>query len=183
MNQSRDIALIIIFAVLTFIFQALIGQVPRLITGIPGIGYAFTIFHSITQTVSWLMFEGRRWRMFGTGLLFSLLALSLVQTFTIPIAMASILNSFLVDLIFNSFYGSFERRNKALLWVVLAQLYFWGTLSLYDILFFSVFAPIDEIIRNWFIPVMSIMLPVIIIEILVGSYIGYHIYKRVEHIS
>ena len=76
MISSRDLALIIVFAVLNFVFMLLIGQVPELITGVPGIGYVFTIVYSILQTVSWPLYKGRRWRIFAQGLLFSLLAFS-----------------------------------------------------------------------------------------------------------
>jgi hypothetical protein len=65
LKASRDITLVIMFSVLELVFQALIGQVPGLITGIEGIGYAFTIFYSIIQSVAYLMYEGRRWRIFA----------------------------------------------------------------------------------------------------------------------
>ena len=58
MKNSRDLALVIMFAVLSFVFQALIGQVPSLITGVLGIGYAFTIVYSIIQSVAYLMYGG-----------------------------------------------------------------------------------------------------------------------------
>jgi xanthosine utilization system XapX-like protein len=42
------------------------------------------------------------------------------------------------------------------------------------------FYPFEQFLNNWFIPVMSVSLPVMVIEAIVGSYIGYKIYKRVE---
>ena len=89
----------------------LVGQVPNLISGIPGINYVFTIVYSIFQTVSWLMYEGRRWRIFGQGLLLALLALLFIPPWTLSVAMATILYMFIVDLIFNSVYGFFKRKN------------------------------------------------------------------------
>jgi hypothetical protein len=180
MKTSRDLALIVMFAVLTFVFQALIGQVPALITGVPGIGYAFTIVYSIIQSVAFLMYEGRRWRIFAQGLLFSLIAFPFIPTFTPPAAMAAILNSFIVDVVFNSLYGYFKKENRLFWWILLTQVYHWATLPLWLLPFISLFAPIQEVIEIWFIPVMSVMLPIMIVEAIAGSYIGYKIYKRVE---
>ncbi|MFC1487434.1 hypothetical protein ACFLRN_07110 [Thermoproteota archaeon] len=182
MKNSRDLALVIMLAVLSFVFMTLIGQVPQLITGIPGIGYAFTIVYSITQTVGWLLFEGRRWRIFGLGSLFSLISLSLIQTWTLPVAMATIVNSLIVDLIFNSLHESFERKNRLIWWVILAQGYYWATHSIW-LLFLSLpFYPLEQILGNWFIPIMLVMLPVVIIEAIAGGFIGYKIFRRVEKV-
>jgi hypothetical protein len=183
MKTSRDLALIVMFAVLTFVFQALIGQVPSLITGVPGIGYAFTIVYSIIQSVAFLMYEGRRWRIFAQGLLFSLIAFPFIPTFTPPAAMAAILNSFIVDIVFNSFYGYFKKENKLFWWILLTQVYHWATLPLWLLPFLALFAPIQEVIEIWFIPVMSVMIPIMIVEAATGSYIGYKTYKRVENIA
>jgi hypothetical protein len=183
MKKSRDLALIVMFAVLTFVFQALIGQVPNLVTGIPGIGYAFTIVYSIIQSVAFLLYEGRRWRIFAQGLLFSLIAFPLIPTFTPPAAMAAILNSFIVDVVFNSFYGYFRKENRLFWWILITQVYHWSTLPLWLLPFLSLVAPIEEVMEIWFIPVFSVMLPIMIAEAAAGSYIGYKIYKRVKNIA
>ncbi|MFX0202667.1 MAG: hypothetical protein ACFFCW_41720, partial [Candidatus Hodarchaeota archaeon] len=174
MNNSRDLALIIVFAVLGFVFMILIGQVPRLITGIPGITYIFTVVYSILQTVSWLLYEGRRWRIFIQGLLLALLALLFIPPWTLPIALATIINMFIVDLIFNSLYRFFH-RNKRLNWLsILVQVYYWTTHSLWIVLVAFLFlSPLEEILEEWFIPIMSLMLPIMIIEAIAGAYIGY----------
>jgi hypothetical protein len=166
-----------------FIFLVLIGQVPRLITGIPGITYAFHIVYSILQSVSWLMFEGRRWRIVTQGLLLSTLALTVVPVWNPAIAVSTIINMLIVDLVFNSFYGIFERKKKLLQWVLLGQVYYWSTHSLWVLLFSSLLLyPFEALLNNWFIPIMLVMLPVIIIEGIAGSYIGYKTYRRVEKI-
>ena len=183
MKKSRDIALIVMFAVLTFVFQALIGQVPNLITGIPGIGYAFTIVYSILQSVAFLMYEGRRWRIFAQGLLFCLIAFPLIPTFTLPAALAAIINSFIADVVFNSFYGHFKKENRLFWWILLNQVYYWATLPLWLLPFLSLVVPIQEVMELWFIPLMSVMLPLMIAEAVAGSYIGYKIHKRVENIA
>jgi len=178
MWNSRDVALIIMFAVLSFVFQVLIGQIPNLITGIAGIGYVFTIVYSITQTVAWLMFGGRRWRFFSQGLLFTLLCLSVIQSWTPPVVMATILNVLIADLIFNSFHGTFERKNKLVWWAILTQGYYWTTHPLLVLSFSKIFFPVEAVA-----PIMSLILPLMIIEAIAGSYIGYTIYRRVEKLA
>lgn len=170
-------------AVMGFVFMVLIGQVPSLITGIRGIAYAFDIVYSIIQSVSWLMFEGRRWRIVTQGLLLSLLALTVIPVWIPPVAIATIVNMFIVDLVFNSFHGFFERKKMLLQWLILGQVYYWSTHSLWVLLFSSLFYPFEALLENWFIPIMSVMLPVVIIEAVAGSYIGYKIYGRVEKLA
>ena len=183
-KESRDIAIIIMLGVTGFIFMALIGQIPNLISGIPGITYAFHIVYSILQSISWLMFEGRRWRIVAQGLLISLLASTVIPMWTTAVALSTIVNMLIVDLVFNSFHGVFERKKKLLQWLILGQVYYWSTHSLWVLLFSSLlFYPFEAVMNNWFIPIMSVMLPVIIIEAVVGSYVGYRIYRRVEKVQ
>ncbi len=184
MISSRDLALIIVFAVLTFVFMLLIGQVPELVTGIPGISYVFTIVYAINQTVARLMFEGRRWRIFARGSLVSLLGFSFILTWNRPLGMATILNAFIVDVVFNSVYGLFEQKNKLLWWAILSEVYYWPTHSLWIVVFGSLFFyPFELIMEQWVIPIMSVMLPIMIIEGIAGGYIGYKIYQRVKKIQ
>ena len=184
MISSRDLALITVFAVLTFVFMLLIGQIPELVTGIPGISYVFTIVYAINQTVARLMYEGRRWRIFAQGLLLSLLGFSFILTWNRPLGMATILNAFIVDVVFNSVYGFFKQKNKLLWWAILSQVYYWPTHSLWIVVFGSLFFyPFEFIMEQWFIPIMSVMLPIMIIEGIAGGYIGYKIYRRVEKLA
>jgi hypothetical protein len=171
------------FAVLNFVFGFLIGQVPRLITGIPGIGYAFTVVYSITITVSFLMYEGRRWRMFAQGLLFTLLSLSTAHSDILAAVISSTISVFALDLVFNSAYGSFKKRDKLASWSIFGQVFYWTLSPFVILLTLSLFYPLQGVIATWFIPVMSIMLPVMIIEAIAGGYMGYQIYRRVEKIS
>jgi len=181
--SSRDLAIIITFAVLNFVFGFLIGQVPRLITGIPGIGYAFTVVYSITITVSFLMYEGRRWRMFAQGMLYTLLSLSTAYSEVVPALISSTLCVFALDLVFNSIYSSFKKRKKLGRWAILGQVFYWTLSPFVILLTLSLFYPLQEVIATWFIPVMSIMLPVMIVEAIVGGYIGHKIYQRVKKIK
>jgi len=185
MENSRDLALIIVFAVLGFVFMALVAQIPVFITGIPEIHYASLIIYSILQTVSWLMYEGRRWRIFAQGLLFTLLSLSFIPSWGPPAALATIINMLIVDVIFNSVYGFFKRKNLLILWAISVQVYYWTTHSLLILLILSslLMYPFEAVLENWYIPIFSVMLPVMIIEAIVGAYIGYKIYRRVEKLA
>jgi hypothetical protein len=171
------------FATLSFVFQILIGQVPNLITGIPGIGYAFTIVYSIIQTVTWLLYQGRRWRIFTQGLLTTTLVFLGIPSWTLFTSMVTISNMFIVDLVFNSFYEHFKRKNTLYRWIFLAQVYYWTAHPLLFLPFSTLFYPFERFLNNWFIPIMSVMLPIMIIEAIAGSYIGYKIYRRVERLA
>ena len=181
MKNSRDLTLIIMFAVLNLVLMVLIGQIPEMITGIPAIGYAFIIFYAITSSVALLIYEGKRWRLFTQGLLFNSIALLSVQIWTPTAALVAILTSFIIDVVFNSYYGFFKRKNKLLWWVILGQVYSWTTQPIWTLLFVSLFlAPFEAVLRNWFIPIILVVFPLIIIEAIAGGYIGYRIYGRVK---
>ena len=181
MAVSRDLALIVMFSVVGFVFTILIGQIPQLITGIPGIGYVFTIVHSIIITVAVLMFKGRRWRILGQGILFTMLCSTLGRDASgIFVLIATILNVFILDVVFNSLYKSFRKGNKLVWWAILTQIYYWPAHSILILLISSLYIPINSLLETWFIPIMSIMLPIIIIEAIAGGFIGYKIYTRVE---
>jgi hypothetical protein len=169
------------FAAISFVFNALIGQLPSLITGLEGMAYVFTIVYSIIQSVAYLMYGGRRWRILAQALLLSLLYF-LFMGWTLPVAMATITNMFIVDLIFNSFHEKFKRDNRLFRWILALQVYSWTTHSFIVLAFLLLFVPMDAVIAL-FVPLMSVMLPIIIIEAIAGSYIGYKIYGRVEKIS
>jgi hypothetical protein len=173
--------LIVMFAAISFVFNALIGQLPSLITGLEGMAYVFTIVYSIIQSVAYLMYGGRRWRILAQALLLSLLYF-LFMGWTLPVAMATITNMFIVDLIFNSFHEKFKRDNRLFRWILALQVYSWTTHSFIVLAFLLLFVPMDAVIAL-FVPLMSVMLPIIIIEAIAGSYIGYKIYGRVEKIS
>ena len=181
MKNSRDIALVIMFAALSFVFNLLIGQVPSLITGIPGIAYAFTIVYSIIQSVAYLMYGGRRWRILLQALLLSLLYFLFIPSWTLPVALATISNMFILDIIFNSFYGKFKRDNRLFRWILALQVYSWTAHSFMLLPFLSLFIPMAAVIS--YFSLVTVMLPIIIIEAIAGSYIGYKIYRRVEKIS
>jgi hypothetical protein len=186
--NTRDLSLIIVFAALLVVLNVLISRIPETVSGIAGFGYLFTILYSITLSVSYLMYGGRRWRIIAQALLYALiytvLPISSSAGGTIPPLLATIVNAFTIDIVFNSFHGFFERRNRLQWWVILTQLYYWGTHSIWTLLLGSLlFFSFEMAFQFWFIPVMSVMLPVMIVEAVAGGYLGYKIYRRVEKIT
>ena len=77
MWSSRDVTLVIMFAVLSFINFAVVLQTFTLLTGIPGIGYGVDLIGAILATIGFLMFQGRRWRITVMGVLLYFLSLTL----------------------------------------------------------------------------------------------------------
>jgi hypothetical protein len=178
-KSGRDFTLVILFAVLIFIFRLLVDRGVGMIS-IPGFAYVLSMFFSVIYSLAFLMYKGRRWRLFFQALLSTLLYLAFINSAFRPTEMATLLNMFIVDVVFNSLYGLFERKNKLLWLTILFQVYFWATYSLWLLVFYSVlFYPFEAFLKNWFIPTMSIM-PVLIVEGLAGGFIGYQIYRRVK---
>ena len=181
MIGSKDLTLIIMFAVLNLVLVGLIGQIPELVTGIPAIGYAFIIFYAITSSVALLMYHGRRWRLLTQSLLFNLLAIFLIRIYTPIAGVVSILTAFIIDVVFNSCYRFFQKKNRLLWWATLSQLYSWTSQPIWTLLFVSIFiARFEAILRTWFFPIILVSFPMIIVEAVAGAYIGHRIFRKIE---
>ncbi|MCW4021773.1 MAG: hypothetical protein ACOWW1_10845 [archaeon] len=177
--QTRDLTAIIVMAVLQFIITALIAQMGTLITGIPGTNFLFTILLTIPITFSLLVYEGRRWRVFLQLTLFAFLIIPTRLAgvpFDVIARMGTVASGFLLDLFANSIYKTFKERDKLMWWAVLS-----GTLVYLLIPFFSIVTKIlfatPEAVES-FLGVVSLLLPIIVVEAAIGGYIGYQIYKR-----
>jgi hypothetical protein len=181
MWSSRDISLIITFTVLSTINFAAVLQTFTLLTGIPGIYYGVDLIGATLSTVGFLLFEGRRWRRTVLGLLIFLISLSLNfggSSVTIITRVPIVLKMFITDIIFNSFYGYFEKRNK-LIWLSVSQsVTFFMISPFFDILFFSFFVPFETLTP--LLNLVILMLPLILGVSLAGGYLGYKIYRRLE---
>ncbi len=186
MKNSRDITLIIVFSAIVLVFRYFIGQFVLMMSTItfPGFVFLLSVFFSVIQCVSFLMFKGRRWRFFALGVLSTLLFFIFINPTFQANEMAILMNYFIADVVFNSFYSSFDKKNK-LLWLTIGfQLYYWIAYTFWLLLFATaLFYPFESFFNNYFIPVFSLMLPVMIIEALAGSFIGYKIFGRVEKIT
>jgi len=170
-------------AVLGFASSLLVVQIGRMLTGIPGINYAFTIVLAIETSFSLLMYEGRRWRFFLQMTLFAILIIPTNlggPPFDILARINMIINAFLCDLAFNSIYRTFQKRNKLVWWVIIAMVTYWVLNPFISILIKPLFYPPEYI--ETLISVVSLLLPVIIIESIAGGYFGHKIYRRLKSI-
>ena len=181
MWKSRDLALVILLSVVSFLYTVFVGQLGNLITGVLGLNYIFIFGHAIFISFGFLMYEGRRWRF--------LLQTTLVALLTIPTYMSGmpfdvlaripmIIGAFFSDLILNSVYAVFRKRNRLVLW---------GTLAVFVFLIFTPFFVAMNMflfyapeVFTMYVTVYFLLLPVTIVEVVVGSIVGYKICKRVK---
>ncbi|MEJ2242431.1 MAG: hypothetical protein P8Y18_09860 [Candidatus Bathyarchaeota archaeon] len=181
MWETREVALVILFAVTAFVYQSSIGQLPLLISGIPGLGFILVIGLRIIYGTAFLVFDGRRWRYFVFVVLFCFL-LSFVHVYLNPFYIfanvPTLITGFLSDLIFNSFYVKFQRQ-KRLKWLVIIQLTFASTVDAFlrmGLLPFLMPAEFTSTLTS----VISFLFPLILFYGIIGGYIAYKIYSRVN---
>ena len=184
MWRSRDLALVIIISVLSFIYTISVSQIGNIITGISSFNYLFTVGHAILISVAMLLYEGRRWRLFAQCGLVSILFTPTYQggaPFDPLARLPIVIDAFFVDIIFNSAYGFFEKRNQLIWWAILSVTFYCTTNPFFFMLNIYLFYP-TEILTS-FMSVAFFMLPVIFIESVVGGQFGYKIYERVKRVG
>jgi hypothetical protein len=182
--RSRDLALVIMISVLSFIYTIFVSQIGNIITGIPSFNYLFTVGHAILISVAMLLYEGRRWRLFAQCILVAILFTPTYQGGTPfdPLArLPIVIDAFFVDIVFNSAYGFFEKRNQLVWWAILCVIFYCLTNPFYFMLNLYLFYP-TEILTS-FMSVAFFMLPVIFVESAIGGYFGFKIYERVKRIG
>jgi hypothetical protein len=164
-----------------FVTTALVVQVGTMLTGILGVNYIFTIFLAIQTSFSLLMYKGKRWRFLIQIILFTFLIFptyvggvpfDLLSKINLPI------NAFFGDIIFNSIYGLFEKKDKLLIWSILITVIFWVLNPFFGLVVKSFYLTPEAISK--FADVILMLLPVIIIEAVAGGYLGYKIFKRTK---
>ena len=166
--SSRDIALVIILSVASFVYTIFVGQLGNMLTGILGLNYFFVIGHAIIISLSFLIYQGRRWRFFlMTG-----------QPFDVLSKWPSIAGAFFVDLIFNSVYSSFIKRKQFFLWSFLSVFAFFLIAPLFAAVNMFLFYPPQ--VFTTYISVYFLLFPVTIVELLVGSFLGKQTYTRIN---
>ena len=183
MWKSRDFALIILIAVVNFVFTIFVGQLAWLFTGIPGSNMLFSIGYAILTSFALLAFEGRRWRFFVQSILVVLLTLPTYLAgapFDVIARTPVIINAFHGDLLFNSIYGSFKKRNKLLWWAILVAVEYMLMNPILGAIIWPLFYP-PEFVATM-ISATIFLLPVIVIECTAGGYLGYKVYERVKKI-
>lgn len=181
MWESRDLTLVIILAVVSFIYTTFVGQLGNLITGIQGLNYLFIVGHAIFISFGFLMYEGRRWRLLLQGILAALLTLTTYLSgapFDPLSKIPMIVTSFFGDLIFNSIYNFFKKRNRLIWSAILVALGYVLMLPVFVTLNMYLFYPPQAL--TMYINVYLLLLPVTIVETIVGAVIGNMIYRRVR---
>jgi len=181
MWESRDLTLVIIISVVSFVYSALVSQLPNLITGVPGFNYLFIFGHGIFISFGLLMYEGRRWRFLLQNILVMFLTLPTFQTgapFDVLARMPIIESSFISDLIFTGIYPLFQKRSRLLWWSIIVTVVFILQsailISLNMFLFYS-----SEVLSS-FVSVYMMLLPLIIAEAAFGALIGYRAWRKLQ---
>ena len=180
MWNSKDLTLVILTAVVVFVFAVSFFQIAGLLTGILGANYIFTIGMALFVSLIFLLFEGRRWRFFLHNTIVALLTLPLNfggPPYDVFPRLVVIFTGFVADLIINSVYKFFKRSDKLVGWSILSGTGFFLLLPLFQILFFPLFFPAAFI--ETFTNLVILMLPWIIGGGIAGGYLGFNIYKRI----
>ena len=179
--SSRDIALVIILSVASFVYTIFVGQLGNMLTGILGLNYFFAIGHAVIISLSFLIYQGRRWRFFLQTVLVAFLTLPTFMTgqpFDVLSKWPSIAGAFFVDLIFNSAYSSFIKRKQFFLWSFLSVFAFFLIAPLFAAVNMFLFYPPQ--VFTTYISVYFLLFPVTIVELLVGSFLGKQTYTRIN---
>ncbi len=184
MWSSRDIALVIVLGVVGLSYGIFVVQIAMMLTGIPGLNYFFSIGIAIWISLSFLIFEGRRWRLFLTVFIFILLTLPVYVMgvpYDISARIPGILNALFADILMNSFYESFRKKDRLLRWAFIVSIVFLIQDIVLRTLTYPLFYSIEYV--TTFLNVTLWLLPVILLEGIAGAYIGYRIYQRIKNIG
>ena len=181
MWSSKDLCFIIVLSVVGLVSTTLVAQMAGLISGIRGANYVFTIILAIQTSLSFLVYEGRRWRLFAQISLFTILIIPTYLSgppFSVQSKLHFFITGFIADLILNSLYDAFRKREQLKLWAILGSLLFWVTLPFFSLMIRPLFFSPEAV--AFFANVVLLLLPVIVVEAIAGGYLGYHIYLRVR---
>jgi len=177
--SSKDLALVIVLAVIGFIYTLIVFQIGFLITGIPGSNYLFLIGQAIWITLTFLLFKGKRWRLTLAITIFGLLTMptsAMGAPYNILPRIPLILNALQSDIIMNTIYIHFKKIKLNWL-IMLFVLEHFLVDSLFRLLMYPFFYSLEY--ASLFIGILTMMLPVIIIESILGGLIAYKIYLRI----
>ena len=184
MWKARDLALVILFAVANVIYIYLVGQLGWLFSGVPGSNMALIFGSVIIYSVALLMFEGRKWRFFLMQFIFVILILPtyLVGTpFDILPRIPTVINAIHADILYNSIYGFFKKRNQLKLWTTICVVEFFLVNPLLTGITFTFLFPPAFV--STFINAVLLLLPVSIAESAIGALIGFKLYEKINKIG
>lgn len=181
MWNSRDLALVILLAGISFVYTVFIGQLGALFTGILGFNYFFIIGHALFISLGFLLYEGRRWRFFLQGLIVAILSLPTYQMgipYDVIARAPTIIGSFVVDLIFNSVYDRFYERKKKMWFSIIVGISFMIITPFFAALTRFFFYTPEAF--TGYVTVLFLFFPVLIGETIVGSYLAFKLYQRIK---
>jgi hypothetical protein len=184
MWSSRDIAIIIITAVVNLVLSVFIFQMASLIIGVQGFNFIFTFGFATIISLTFLLFEGRRWRFFFHNALAMLLLLPTSfggTPFNVFPRLVIILAGIPGDVVLNTLYPIFKEKNRMVWWSILTTLFFIPLVNLFQILLFPLYFPPEFV--TTYLNVLLIMSPFIFVGAIIGGYLGYQVYKRIEHFT
>jgi len=169
------------FAVLSFIAWATLGQLPGLIFGIRGMAYAYIILFAIPQAVALMFFEGRRWRFFLMHTIFAFLSLPTNMggaPFDLVFRLPIILTGLVSDIVVNSFYKIAKKQNRLRMWSILGNAFRWGIDPFFAVFILDFYSPADVVAL--YLPIYIMLLPLVLAQGSLAGYVGYKIYNRVK---
>jgi len=184
MWKSRDVALVILFAVTSVVSVYLFGQLGWMFFRVPGSNMALIIGGVIINSIALLMFEGRRWRFLLMQIIFVILILPtyLVGTpFSILPRIPILINAIHADILYMSIYGFFKKRNQLKLWTVITAIEFFLVNPLLTGIAFTYLFPPEFV--STFITVVLLLIPVSVTESVIGALIGYKLYQKTRKIT
>lgn len=180
MWSSRDISLVIITAVVVFVFSVLVFQLGNMLTGLLGVNYIFTFGMALVVSLTFLLFEGRKGRFFVHNLLVMILSLPTFlggEPFNVLTRLIVITAGLPADLILNHFYGYFKAKGKLLWWAILTGMFFFLFNPFLQILLFPLLFPPEFV--ELFTSIVITMIPFIVGGSIIGGFLGYKVYQRI----
>ncbi len=177
---SKDLSLVAILAALTSLTAASIGQMGYIISGLRGTNSIFTILFAIQISFALLMYQGRKWRF--------LLQMTIFTVIITPTNYGGapydffgktyfIMAAFLTDAVSSNFYQLLKQKNKLKLYAVLAGSLFF---TLEIVLSIAITIAFYTSQAAGLIFVFTLLIPLVIVEAIAGSYLGYKIYRRIN---
>ena len=183
MWSSRELALVIVLAILGVLYGVFVLQLGRLLTSIPGLNYLLSVGVAIWISLSFLLFNGKRWRLLATVTIFVLLTIPtyvMGTPYDLVARMPVILIILLIDIIFNSVYAKSRKKGILRLIIILSIVNLIGDMAfrvmIYPFVYSSNFV-------TFFYGISLYLLPVVIVEAIIGGYVGYKIFQRIKNLS
>ncbi|MEJ2244457.1 MAG: hypothetical protein P8X87_08060 [Candidatus Bathyarchaeota archaeon] len=183
MWSSKDLTLVIVTAVVVFITSITVFQIPFILTGINGIGYVTTVGMGFFISLTFLLFEGRRWRFLAHNTLVVILSLPtsfLAPPFVIFPRLVIFLVGIPVDIIVNSFYQKFLNSNKLVWWSIFSALTFFLITPIFQLLLYPLYFPPE--FMGAFSNILIVMSPWILGGCVAGGYFGYKLYQKLNNV-